>query len=213
MDTPSVADLRTTWSRREYSTTSVSSAAINIIADGTPATPSALAGATGLGIDEVTVHIERARRAGAEVEDGAIVGSALSLRPTQHRFRVRGNDLYTWCGFDALFVPIIVGERAEVTSACAVTGAEIRLTVEADGTVSDASPTGVVVAIVGTDVTSCCPVAGPQSRICTQMPFFASRTAGEEWLSDHPGVAIVDLGDARAVARAYVEDCVSGGGL
>jgi hypothetical protein len=71
-------------------------------------------------------YIETAHRCGAEIEDGAIVGIALSLRPTRHRFRVRGHDLYTWCGFDALFLPIILGERAGVASTCLVTGAEIR---------------------------------------------------------------------------------------
>lgn len=144
---------------------------------------------------------------GVEVEDGAIVGAALTLRPTSHRFRVRGHDLYTWCGFDALFLPILLGERAEMTSTCPVSGVAIRLTIEADGTVSAATPAEVVGGIVGEDVMSCCTAAGADSDICTQMPFFASRDAGERWLADHPGIAIVDLDSAREIARAYVDAC------
>lgn len=193
--------------RRFFHQPGVSRAAINLIANGTPVTPAALAEATGTSIEKITDDIENARREGAEVEDGAIVGLALTLRPTEHLFRVRGNDLYTWCGFDALFIPIIVGERAEVTSTCPVTSADIQLTVEPDGTVSAASPGSVVVGIVGHEVTSCCAVAGPQSEICSQMPFFASRQASERWLADHPGVAIVNLDDAREIARAYVQGC------
>jgi hypothetical protein len=44
------------------------------------------------------------------------------------------------------------------------------------------------------------------------MPFFASREAGERWLADHPGVAIVDLDDARSIARAYVAGPGAGDG-
>jgi alkylmercury lyase len=169
-----------------------------------PVTPQALAAVTGLSVAQIEHYIDNVRGEGVEVEQGTIVGLALSLRPTQHTFRVRGNDLYTWCGFDTLFLPIILGERAEVTSTCPVTGREIRLMVEADGTVSAVHPAMVVVGVVGEEVTSCCGVAGPDSAICTQMPFFASREAGERWSADHPGVAIVDLDDAREVARGYV---------
>lgn len=204
MSTPTLADLHATWSERDELTDSASRAVIDLLANGTPATPTAVAAATGRSVEDIQAQIAGAREIGVEVEDGAVVGAALTLRRTGHKFRVRGNDLYTWCGFDALFLPILLGERAEVASTCPVTGAAIRLTVEADGTVSDTEPSGVVVGIVGEEVTSCCTVTGPQSELCTQMPFFASREAGERWLADHPGVAVVELAEAREVGRAYV---------
>ncbi|MGH9248876.1 MAG: organomercurial lyase [Acidimicrobiales bacterium] len=203
MTTPSLDDLRAAWTIRPGFSTRRE--VIDLLADGKPATPNALAAATGLSIEQVTAHIDDARRRGVEVEDGAIVGAALTLRPTEHRFRVRGHDLYTWCGFDALFLPVLLGEPAAVASTCPVTGTDIRLTVEADGTVSHSSPKTVVVGIVGQDVTSCCPVSGPGSAVCTQMPFLASREAGERWLAGHPGVAVVNLDDAREIARAYID--------
>lgn len=204
MSAPSVTDLKETWRRRGYSTTPARRAGIDLLADGKPVTAAMLARAIGVSIGEATAYIEDAARAGVEVEDGAVVGAALTLRRTRHHFRVRGNDLYTWCGFDALFLPIILSEPAEVASTCPVTGTEIRLAVEPDGTVSSARPPTAVVGIVGAEITSCCSVAGPASQICTQMPFFASREAGERWLAHHPGVAVVDLAQAREIARAYV---------
>lgn len=208
MTTPSIDELRTTWTiRPAFTTTKLSLAAIRLLADGQPATADALAEATGTSREEIESVIDAARKQGYEVEDGAIVGAALTLRPTQHRFRVRDRDLYTWCGFDALFLPILLGERADVASTCPVTGTDIRLTVESDGTVSAASPKSTVVGIVGQDVTSCCTTTGPRSEVCTQMPFFASRQAGEQWQANHPGVAIVDLNDAREIARAYAAAC------
>jgi Alkylmercury lyase len=50
-------------------------------------------------------------------------------------------------------------------------------------------------------------MAGPGSAICSQMPLFASREAGERWQVGHPGVGIVDLDEAREIARAYVQGC------
>lgn len=207
MTTPTTADLQATWTNRRAFNDGVTKAAIALLKDGRPATPRALAATTAASLEQVMASIDNARKVGVEVEDGAIVGAALTLRPTEHRFHVRGNDLYTWCGFDALFLPIMLDERAEVMSACPVTGAQIRLTVEPDGTVSAATPAGVVVAIVGEGITACCSVAGPGSDICSQMPFFASRDAAERWLTDHPGVGIVDLDTARRIARAYVAAC------
>ncbi|MGH3734115.1 MAG: alpha/beta fold hydrolase [Micromonosporaceae bacterium] len=204
-DSATVNALREVWSRRSYSTTEFSRAAIRMLANGRPVTPHALAEATGRYVEEVQADIEEARQSGVEVDDGNVVGAALTLRPTPHRFRVYGHDLYTWCGFDALFLPLILGERAEVASTCAVTGTAIQLTVQPDGAVSHVTPSGTVVAIVDDDVLSCCPTTGPESDICTQMPFFASREAGERWAGDHPGARILDLDDARTVARSYVD--------
>lgn len=207
MTTPSLTDLLDTWARRSAPTNELSRDCIRLLADGKPVTAAALAEATGMDVAGAASYIESAKRYGIQVEDGAVVGAALTLRPTQHRFRVRGNDLYAWCGFDTLFLPIVLGERAEVASTCPATGTEIRLTVEPDGTVSESKPSTTAVAIVGENVTSSCSAVGPDSEVCTQMPFFASREAGERWLTDHPGVAVVDLDQATDVARASVQDC------
>jgi alkylmercury lyase len=83
---------------------------INLLADDRPVTAEALAAATRRSVGRVRADIADARRHGVQVDDdGAVVGAALTLRPTPHRFRVRGHDLYTWCGFDALFLPIVLG--------------------------------------------------------------------------------------------------------
>lgn len=208
MRTPTITDLAATWRRRASTDQAALAgrAIIDLLANGRPVPPEALARATGTGVEQARAQVQSARGRGAEVtEDGAVAGLALTLRPTGHRFRVRGNDLFTWCGFDALFLPILLGEPAQVGSTCPVTGAGIRLRVQPDGRVSTANPATVVVGIVGGAVTSCCPVAGPGSAICTQMPLFASRAAAQRWLPDHPGVSILDLNQARRVARAYVE--------
>lgn len=205
MSTPSTQELHATWARRRAQTDpQVSRVVVDLLANGQPVGPASLAAATGWSPEQVTTYLENARRVGVEVDGDEIVGMALTLRPTQHRFRVRGHDLYTWCGFDALFLPIVLGDRAVVGSTCPVTGTEIQLTVEPDGTASNAAPATVAVGIVGEQVVSCCSVTGPGSPVCRQMPLFASEAVGERWLVDHPGVAVVRLADGLEIARTYV---------
>ena len=210
--TPTLEELRDFWGRQDLVANAALRNGINLLANGRPVTPEAFAAVMGIAIEEARSYIDIARTMGLEIQDGAVVGAVLTLRPTPYRFRIRGNDLYTWCGFDALFLPIMLGEPAQVASTCSVTGTPIRLTVQADGTVSDAIPGTVVVGIVGEQIAASCSVVGPDSAICTQMPFFASREAGQRWLADHPGVAIVDLDDARSIARAYVAEPGAGDG-
>jgi alkylmercury lyase len=201
---PSLDELRAAWSTRDsINVEGVGRVVIGLLADGAPVTSRAVASSTGISIEEVTALIDTARAIGVEVEDGAVIGAALTLNPTQHRFRVRGNDLYTWCGFDSLFLPIVLSERAQVTSTCPVTGTEIRLTVEDDGAVSSHVPATVLVSIVGPDIISCSSKTGPASDDCTQMPLLASHQAGDCWLAEHPGTAVLGLDDARVIASAY----------
>lgn len=208
MTIPTTDAVRDTWSRRARETplgerAAVFLAVLERLADGIPASPDDLAAATGLPVDEIRRLVAASASIGYEVRDGAIIGAALTLNPTAHRFRVRGNDLHTWCGFDALFIPLLIDERAEVRSTCPVTGADIHLRVEADGSVHDVTPAETVIAVVGSEVTSCCPTTGPGSAICTQMPFLSSRRAGEVWLRGRDGVAVLDLESAMEVAAGY----------
>lgn len=62
-------------------------------------------------------------------EAGNIVGAALTARETPHKIRVAGKDLYAWCSLDALFIPGLLGETADIESTCPSSGDAIRLTV------------------------------------------------------------------------------------
>ena len=65
--------------------------------------------------------------------DGNIVGIlGLSQRNHPHRFKVNGRVLSTWCAWDALFLPILLGQTAEVESSCPATNARIRIRIAQD---------------------------------------------------------------------------------
>lgn len=213
MATPTLDDLSTTWSSRgrDGTVSEVSEqrrAVLDLLADGQPVSADQIAAVTDWPRHDVVAWLQQARHTGYEVdEQGRLVGAALTLRPTPHRFRVRGNDLYAWCGFDTLFLPILLQEPAHVRSTCPVTSQTLELDVAPDGTVTGPTPATMVVAIVGPDVTDCCGTTGPTSPVCTQMPLLADRAAGEQWLQEHPGVALVALDDAAGLARAYAFGC------
>ena len=92
-------------------------------------------------------------------EQGNIVGVALTSRPTPHRVQLvgetggeiggarSGKELYAWCSLDTLFIPGLLGEDAEISSTCPVSGDPIRLRVTPAG-VQNFSPPDAVVSIV-----------------------------------------------------------------
>ena len=64
--------------------------------------------------------------------DGRIVGCGLSLAPTDHQIVFTGSSLYTWCAFDTVLFPVLLGRRAEVRSRCHATGIPIRCSIGLD---------------------------------------------------------------------------------
>lgn len=63
-------------------------------------------------------------------ERGPVVGfGGLAAAPMHHRFEVDGRTLWTWCAWDSLFIPEILGKQARVTSTDPENGELIRLLV------------------------------------------------------------------------------------
>src|SRR5262249_9346036 len=55
-------------------------------------------------------------------QQGSVVGLlGLSQNDNAHKFQVNRQPLSTWCALDALFLPILLDQTAEVTDRCPVT--------------------------------------------------------------------------------------------
>lgn len=115
-------------------------------------------------------------------EDRVIGFWGLAIRETSHRFGLGENQLYTWCAWDALFLPEILGATADVVSKCPSTGTEVRLRVSPNR-VEAAEPADVVVSLLSPDH---CDVAGDGviSTFCHHIHFHASREVGEAWAAE-----------------------------
>ncbi len=171
-----------------------------ILALGRPVPDYAVAAATGLQI--VEVREEMADWPGVYRNDpGRIIGYwGLALGETAHEFEVDGRTLYTWCAWDALFLPELIGQHATVRSPSAVTGDAITLEVSSDRVTSSNSE--VCVSFVDPEL---CDVEGDQviSSFCHHIMFLSSREEGEAWVAQKgDGTYLLSLQEAFELGRA-----------
>ena len=186
---------------------SLTSLLLKLLTEGYPVSAAQLAELSGLPLKQIEAAFNRFEIAGGEFDNnGNLVGAALTLNPTPYRFRVNGKQLFTWCSLDAIFLPGLLEQTAEVESICPVTGEPITLTITPNG-IGEASPEQTVLSVTVPGVScatgeSCLPnKTGPQSDACSQMHFFSSREAADVWLKDHPGVVVFSLDQAYRLAR------------
>jgi alkylmercury lyase len=164
------------------------------LAHGEPVTMAQLAAATGQSV----ACVERTVAGWPDTEydqEGRIVGWALTLRPTPHKFSVGGRQLYTWCALDTLFFPAVIGRRADIESPCAATGVPIRLVVDPAAVIA-LDPASAAVSIVTPEQ-----MRSVRAAFCNPGRFFASRDAARDWQAKHPGMEILSVADAYRVSR------------
>ena len=126
---------------------------------------------------------------------GDIVGAVgLALEGHPYRLRVNGVDLCTWCAVDTLFLPAMLGRRAEVSSVSPLSGDSIRLIVDARGVqYRDPESTVVSVPVVDAADVDTDSARGIQGTFCCRAHFFASRAEGERWAEGRQDAEIVSL--------------------
>jgi alkylmercury lyase len=136
-------------------------------------------------------------------ESGAVVGFlGLSVSETAHRFDVSGVTLYTWCAWDALFLPRLLNASACVASTCPATGAPVRLTVAPHG-VASVHPPEVVVSFLLPEEAEL--RRHTTASFCHFVHFFASPEAARGWIARRPGAWLLTLDEAFALGRAVNE--------
>lgn len=141
-------------------------------------------------------------------EEGRVVGLlGLSTQRTPHNFEADGRRAYTWCAWDSLFIPRVIGLTARVASHCPFTGTPVRLVVGPDG-VLEASPPDLRVSFwVG-----CGPERGQGvvATCCPHIHFLGTAAAAERWVSCHPGGLVLAGDEAWEVARRFVDEVLFG---
>ena len=135
-------------------------------------------------------------------EEGNVLGFAgLAATAMPHRLHLDGRTLWTWCAWDSLFIPEILGEEAQVESRDPQTGGTIRLTVTPEG-VRSQEPETTVVSFVAPDAevfnSSADNVMG---SFCHFVFFFESRGSGEAWAAEHEGTFLLTLDEAAELAK------------
>ena len=121
----------------------------------------------------------------------------LALGEMPHRFKVDGRQLYTWCAWDSLFIPELLGKTAEVESTCPISGEIISLTVSPTR-VENVSPKSAKVSFLNpTTSFDMNVIAG----FCHYVLFFNSEESGNEWIANHKDTFLLTLDEAHEIGR------------
>lgn len=178
-------------------------AATRLLAEGRPVTLAELGRSLGVPPGDLAARI--ATTPNLEVDASLrVVGAALTLVPTAHRVRLRGRELFTWCAFDTLLLPALLGEPLEVETPDPVTGTMVRL-VAGPGHVEWVSPPGVVAMVVVPSADQVC--CGVRGAFCDYAWFFSSEERARAWLDARGATArgtVLSLADAFELGRRLV---------
>lgn len=135
-------------------------------------------------------------------DQGRVLGfGGLAAAPMHHCFEVDGRTLSTWCAWDSLFIPEILGCPARVMSTDPESGEVVRLVVTPDR-IESVEPDEAVVSFILPDADVFgMSAANMMAKFCHFVFFFASRSSGERWVARNPGTFLYSLDDAFALAK------------
>ncbi len=168
---------------------------VRLLACGHPVTPERLATVLQMTAEQVAEVL--AGLADLEVDhSGHVVGWGLTFIPTSHRFRLNGQQFYTWCALDALIYPALLQLPASVESSCPVSGASVMLSVTPTG-VHDLTPASAIVSVVIPEQGSSC--NGDRGSFCNQSLFFRSRRDALLWQASSPRARLLSVADGYQV--------------
>jgi alkylmercury lyase len=135
-------------------------------------------------------------------QHGPIVGfGGLATSPMHHRFYVGGRSLWTWCAWDSLFIPQLLGAAARVESHDPQTGDIVHLDVSPE-IVASPHPATAVMSFLAADASAFRESAATvMSSFCHFIFLFASRESGDRWVARHPGTFLYSIDEAATLAR------------
>ena len=172
--------------------------AIRLLAHGEPVELEQLAAVSGWTQEDVEAALDD--QTSAERDDqGRLVGLALTLRPTAHRFTVDGRTLYAWCASDTLMFPVVLGRPGVVESTCPQSGRQIHVEVTPEE-VERLDPPGTVVSAVRPIGT----LADVRTTTCHHGHFFSSSASTSQWAREHPDGYILSVEEAFRLDREVI---------
>jgi len=134
-------------------------------------------------------------------EEGHVLGfGGLATAPMSHKLYLDGRTLWTWCAWDSLFIPEILGEQAQVESRDPQTGGTIRLTVTPEDVLFQ-EPETIVVSFITPDAERFKSADNVMASFCHFVFFFESWESGKAWATRHEGTFLHTLDEAAYLAK------------
>ena len=177
------------------------------LAEGQPVAPSRLAQALGVATSEVAELLNRPNLKPLTYADqqGQIIGfGGLAIRAMPHRFIVDGRTLYTWCAWDSLFIPGILGRKAEVESPAPKSGALIRLTVAPNGVQHLEPQSAVMSFLLPSAETFQADALKAMASFCHFIFFFPNLESAATWTASRPDTSVLSISEAFELGRRMV---------
>lgn len=178
------------------------------LALGQPVQRAALAKALGLplaAVGEMLGHTNLKSLTYTDAE-GQILGfGGLAIREMPHRFTVAGRTLYTWCAWDSLFIPVILGVEAEVDSPAPGDTARVRLNVAPDRVRHVQPETAVMSFLLPSAQIFQGDALKAIASFCHYIFFFPDRQTADRWTRDHAETLVISLSDAFELGRLMVD--------
>jgi len=169
-----------------------------LLAQGRPLTSQHVADSLQLSVETVNEMLKQWWGIHYDDRDRIIGYWGLSLHPTQHRFEIDGQTLYTWCAWDTLFLPEILQTSARIESRRELGGANVRLLLNPNG-LQSVQPSDAVMSFVVPETTKV--RKNVVAHFCHYVFFFESRDAGLAWTEKHPGTFLLSIDEAYALGR------------
>jgi alkylmercury lyase len=169
------------------------------LAEGQPVAPSRLAQALRVATSEVAALLQRPNLKPLTYADqqGRVIGfGGLAVQVMPHRFVVDGRTLYTWCAWDSLFIPGILGRKADVESLAPESGARIRLTVAPNGVQHVEPESAVMSFLLPSAETFQADALKAMASFCHFIFFFPDSESAATWTASRPDTSVLSVSDA-----------------
>ena len=168
-----------------------------LLAEGESVSPDRVAQHLGLSIELAREALDSWPAIYVDDEKGVIGFWGLALQEMPHRFKVNGRQLYTWCAWDSLFIPELLGKTAEVESTCPISGETISVTVSPTG-VENFSPDSAVVSFLSPTTSFDMNII---ASFCHYVLLFSSEASGNKWIANHKDMFLLTLDEAHEIGR------------
>lgn len=200
MDLAALSESRIAMVGTDATTGAVATATYRLLARGRAVEPRQIGAFAGVSLARVETVL--ADWGGTRRDDqGRVVAfGGLELEPTSHALTVGGTRLFTWCAWDTLFIPLILGAEAGVESRTP-DGHTVSLTVGSEG-VRDVRPETAVLSLVQP------PEAGSseiRDRFCRHVLLFRDEEAGRRWVGSREDVTLVSVEEGARLGRRQAE--------
>lgn len=173
-----------------------------LLAEGEPVPHARIAAAVGVAENNVAAVLatDSIRPLVYYDDQRRVIGfGGLAVVAMHHRFDVDGRTLYTWCAWDALFIPEMLGRKARVRSADPETGGIVQLDVTPTAVTSVSHADAVVSFLLPDTLGS--DALKTMASFCHYVFFFTSPGAGAAWAARRPGTFLISVAQAFELAR------------